>query len=91
MNNGQANFVKYLHNSGAPRQAAIAILGKPFLAIDKLEMKSSRQLPQARIVIPIEISDRLNATPIDCVVEADRERVLVGFNQTLFIKKYRLL
>lgn len=58
----------HLHSNGAPRQAAIAILGKPFLAIDKFEMKSSKQLPQARIVIPIEISDRLNATPIDWMV-----------------------
>lgn len=63
------NFEKslslYIHNNGAPRHAAIAIFGKPFLAIDKFEIKSSKQFPQARIVIPIEISERLNATPID--------------------------
>lgn len=54
---------------GDPRQAPTAMRGNPFLAMETFEMKSSRQLPQARRVIPIVGSDRLNAIPMALITE----------------------
>ena len=50
---------------GAPKQAEIAILGSPFLAIEKFETKSNSEFPQANIVIPTIASLKLKAIPID--------------------------
>lgn len=55
-------FLTHLLKTGPPKHADMAILGKPFLAIDKLDRKSPILLPHAPIVRPIINLLRLNMT-----------------------------
>ena len=55
-------FLTHLLKTGPPKHAEMAILGKPFLAIDKLDRKSPILLPHAPIVRPIINLLRLNIT-----------------------------